>query len=398
MAVRRRPGIVLAALLAALPAACETKPPTPPPDKLVLVGAEFGDLADWSSDRQGEALLALRRSCERLASLGDDAALGPDGLAGRAGDWRAACAEAATIAADDHDAARAFFERRFVPLAATNNGRAEGLFTGYFEPELRGSLRRDGRYSVPLYGRPADLVSVELGQFRDSLRGQRIAGRVDDGVLRPYATRAEIEAGAISGRATEIVWVDDPIDAFFLHVQGSGRIVLDSGEVLRVGYAAQNGHVYVPIGRELIARGALAREDVSMQSIRAWLLANPAEAERVMNQNPSYVFFRTLDGEGPLGSQGVVLTPGRSLAVDRTHLALGVPIWLDAEDPLDPNARVRRLMVAQDTGGAIRGPVRGDVFWGHGADAAERAGRMRSSGRYWLLLPREVGAARLAGR
>jgi membrane-bound lytic murein transglycosylase A len=148
----------------------------------------------------------------------------------------------------------------------------------------------------------------------------------------------------------------------------------------------------------LIARGALAREDVSMQSIRAWLLANPAEAERVMNQNPSYVFFRTLDGEGPLGSQGVVLTPGRSLAVDRTHLALGVPIWLDAEDPLDPNARVRRLMVAQDTGGAIRGPVRGDVFWGHGADAAERAGRMRSSGRYWLLLPREVGAARLAGR
>lgn len=398
MAVRRRPGIVLAALLAALPAACETKPPTPPPDKLVLVGAEFGDLADWSSDRQGEALLALRRSCERLASLGDDAALGPDGLAGRAGDWRAACAEAATIAADDHDAARAFFERRFVPLAATNNGRAEGLFTGYFEPELRGSLRRDGRYSVPLYGRPADLVSVELGQFRDSLRGQRIAGRVDDGVLRPYATRAEIEAGAISGRATEIVWVDDPIDAFFLHVQGSGRIVLDSGEVLRVGYAAQNGHVYVPIGRELIARGALAREDVSMQSIRAWLLANPAEAERVMNQNPSYVFFRTLDGEGPLGSQGVVLTPGRSLAVDRTHLALGVPIWLDAEDPLDPNARVRRLMVAQDTGGAIRGPVRGDVFWGHGADAAERAGRMRSSGRYWLLLPREVSAARLAGR
>lgn len=397
MAVRRRPGIVLAALLAALLAACETKPPTPPPDKLVLVGAEFGDLADWSSDRQGEALLALRRSCERLASLGDDAALGPDGLAGRAGDWRAACAEAATIAADDHDAARAFFERRFVPLAATNNGRAEGLFTGYFEPELRGSLRRDGRYSVPLYGRPADLVSVELGQFRDSLRGQRIAGRVDDGVLRPYATRAEIEAGAISGRATEIVWVDDPIDAFFLHVQGSGRIVLDSGEVLRVGYAAQNGHVYVPIGRELIARGALAREDVSMQSIRAWLLANPAEAERVMNQNPSYVFFRTLDGEGPLGSQGVVLTPGRSLAVDRTHLALGVPIWLDAEDPLDPNARVRRLMVAQDTGGAIRGPVRGDVFWGHGADAAERAGRMRSSGRYWLLLPREVGAARLAG-
>ena len=398
MAGRHGAPIVLAALVAASLAACETKHPAPPPDKLVLGGAQFADLAGWSSDRQGEALAALMRSCERLTGLGNEAALGPEAMAGRVGDWRAACAEAATIAPDDHAAARMFFERRFVPLAATNNGRSEGLFTGYFEPELRGSLSRAGSYSVPLYGRPADLISVDLGQFRESLRGQRIAGRLEDGALRPYATRAEIEAGAIAGRAPEIVWVDDPIDAFFLHVQGSGRVQLDNGEMLRVGYAAQNGHVYVPIGRELIARGAMAREDVSMQSIRAWLLANPAEAVRVMNQNPSYVFFRPLDGEGPLGSQGVVLTPGRSLAVDRTHLALGVPIWLDAEDPLDPNARVRRLMVAQDTGGAIRGPVRGDVFWGHGAEAAERAGRMRSSGRYWLLLPREVGAARLAGR
>jgi len=398
MAGRRGPSIAIAALLAASLAACETKPPAPPPDKLIVGSARFEDLPGWSADRQGEALAALIRSCERLAGLGDESALGANGLAGRAGDWRAVCAEAATVAPDDHVAARTFFERRFVPLAATNNGRAEGLFTGYFEPELRGSRNRSDPYTVPLYGRPADLVSVDLGRFRDSLRGQRIAGRVENGALRPYATRAEIEAGAIAGRAPEIVWVDDPIDAFFLHIQGSGRVVLDNGEMLRVGYAAQNGHVYVPIGRELIASGALAREEVSMQSIRAWLLANPAEAARVMHQNPSYVFFRALDGEGPLGSQGAVLTPGRSLAVDRTHIALGVPIWLDAEDPLDPNARVRRLMVAQDTGGAIRGPVRGDVFWGHGAEAAERAGRMRSSGRYWLLLPREVGAARLAGR
>ncbi len=398
MAGRRGPSLVFAALLAASLGACETKPPAPSPDKLIVGSARFEDLPGWSADRQGEALAPLLRSCERLARLGDEAALGADGLAGRAGDWRAVCTEAATIAPDDHAAARTFFERRFVPLAATNNGRAEGLFTGYFEPELRGSRNRSDPYTVPLYGRPADLVSVDLGQFRDSLRGQRIAGRVENGVLRPYATRAEIEAGAIAGRAPEIVWVDDPIDAFFLHVQGSGRVVLDSGETLRVGYAAQNGHVYVPIGRELIASGALAREDVSMQSIRAWLLANPAEAARVMNQNPSYVFFRAFDGEGPLGSQGAVLTPGRSLAVDRMHIALGVPIWLDAEDPLDPSARVRRLMVAQDTGGAIRGPVRGDVFWGHGAEAAERAGRMRSSGRYWLLLPHEVGASRVAGR
>jgi membrane-bound lytic murein transglycosylase A len=159
--------------------------------------------------------------------------------------------------------------------------------------------------------------------------------------------------------------------------------------VIRVGYAAQNGHPYVAIGRELIARGALTRETVSMQSIRAWLAAHPDEAAGVMNLNPSYVFFRTLDGDGPLGSEGVVLTPGRSLAIDRAFLAMGLPIWLDAEDPLDPAARLQRLVVAQDTGGAIRGVVRGDVFWGHGADAAERAGRMRSQGRYWVLLPRD---------
>ena len=198
--------------------------------------------------------------------------------------------------------------------------------------------------------------------------------------------------------APEIVWVDDPVDAFFLQIQGSGRILFDDGTMMRVGYAAQNGHPYVAIGRELIARGALTRETVSMQSIRAWLVANPGEAAAVMNLNPSYVFFRTLEGDGPLGSEGVAVTPGRSLAVDRAFLAMGLPVWLDAEDPLDPTSRVRRLMVAQDTGGAIKGPVRGDVFWGHGPEAAERAGRMRSSGRYWVLLPRGVAPRVAAAR
>jgi membrane-bound lytic murein transglycosylase A len=166
---------------------------------------------------------------------------------------------------------------------------------------------------------------------------------------------------------------------------------------MRVGYAAQNGHPYVPVGRLLIERGALAREAVSMQSIRAWMAANPGEAGALMAANPSYVFFRELTGDGPLGSEGVALTAGRSLAVDRVHVALGTPVWLDAEDPLDPGRRVRRLMVAQDTGGAIRGIVRGDVFWGSGEAAAERAGRMRSAGRLWLLLPATVAARLGAG-
>jgi membrane-bound lytic murein transglycosylase A len=366
--------------------ACET---TPPPPQLVLTPARFTDLPGWSLDRQGEGLAALQRSCTRILASRRDQPAGPTGYARPVASWRAACEEALRLDPADHIAARAFLERAFVPFAATDNDTADGLFTGYYEPELRGARAPDARYKVPLRGRPADLVTVDLALFKPEWRGQRITGRLDNGTLKPYPTRGEIEAGALQNTKSEIVWVDDAVDAFFLQVQGSGRILFEDGSVMRVGYAAQNGQPYVAIGRELIARGALTRENVSMQSIRAWLAAHPDEAPGVMNLNPSYVFFRALDGDGPLGSEGVVLTPGRSLAVDRAFMAMGLPIWLDAEDPLDPAQRVQRLMVAQDTGGAIRGVVRGDVFWGHGPDAAERAGRMRSRGRYWVLLPRD---------
>jgi membrane-bound lytic murein transglycosylase A len=380
-------------------AGCET--PKPPPDRLSLVAARFADLPGWSDDRHGETLVALGRSCARIGRLSDTTSVGPGAVGGQAGDWREPCAALAAVPAGDHAAVRAVLERWFVPFVASNNGDTAGLFTGYYEPELRGSRTRGGRYTVPLYGRPADLITVDLGAFREELRGQRIAGRVQGGALRPYASRAEIESGALAatprdgGGPLEIVWVDDTIDAFFLEIQGSGRIVMEDGSILRVGYAAQNGHPYYAIGRELVARGAMPREQVSMQSIRAWLMANPAEARAVMNRNPSFVFFRPLPpavsaDDGPLGAEGVPLTPGRSLAVDRAHLAMGLPVWLDAEDPADTQKRLRRLLVAQDTGGAIRGPVRGDVFWGFGADAAERAGKMRSAGRYWILLPRDA--------
>jgi membrane-bound lytic murein transglycosylase A len=391
--IRRSFAILAVAALAAL-TACETRPPEP---SLTLAPAEFGDLQGWDSDGQSVALAAFKRSCARMVVLPDDRIVGPAGKPVPAAAWRAVCDEALGIPADDDAAARAFFERAFAPYAAGNNGDPSGLFTGYYEPELRGSRAPGERYAVPLHGRPADLVTVDLGLFKPELRGQRITGQLDKGSLRPYPTRAEIVAGALRNAQSEIVWVDDAVDAFFLQVQGSGRVVLEDGSVLRVGYAAQNGHPYVAIGRELVARGVMTREQVSMQSIRAWLAANPGDAASLMNLNPSYVFFRELDGDGPLGSQGVALTPGRSLAVDRAFLPMGLPVWLDAEDPLDPAARLRRLMIAQDTGGAIKGPVRGDVFWGHGDEAAERAGLMRSRGRYWILLPRET-AGRIAAR
>nr|WP_245593604.1 murein transglycosylase A [Azospirillum halopraeferens] len=365
-----------------------TEPPAG--ERLTLTAVSYDALPGWSADRVAEAVPALIRSCATLGGRAADRPVGPDGIAGTVADWQAPCSRLAALPPDDHATARAFFEEWFTPYAAANGTDRDGLFTGYYEAELRGSRTPHPDFPVPLYRRPADLVSVELADFGDRWKGDRIAGRVVDGRLRPYEDRAAIESGALKDRGLELLWVDDPIGAFFLHIQGSGRITLADGGEVRVGYAGQNGHRYFAIGKALIDRGELTREEVSLQTIRDWLLARPSEAGAVMNLNPSYVFFRELEEEGPVGAQGVVLTPGRSLAVDRRYLPYGAPVWLDAEDPVDGTLRVQRLMVAQDTGGAIRGPVRGDVFWGHGADAELRAGRMKSRGSYYLLLPRGV--------
>jgi membrane-bound lytic murein transglycosylase A len=365
-------------------------------DRLVLEPARFTDLTGWGEDAVAEALPALLLSCRRISRLPDEAGMGGAGFAGTAGDWKPVCAAAARVPAGDSSAARAFLEEHLQPAAATNNGRALGLFTGYYEPLLHGSRRRGGKYTVPLYIRPPELVMVDLGDFREELRGQRIAGKVVGGNLEPYPGRREIDAGALAGRKLELVWVDDPVDAFFLHIQGSGRVRLAEGGEMRVGYAAQNGHPYFAIGRDLIDRGALEREEVSMQSIRQWLEEHPEEAAEVMQKNASYVFFQKIEGEGPLGAEGVPLTAGRSLAVDRKFFPLGLPLWLAASLPPaaegQPGRKLRRLMVAQDTGGAIRGPVRGDVFWGHGEEAAELAGKMRHRGRMWVLLPKSLSS------
>lgn len=388
-----------AVLAAAFLVGCERKeeeakaPPPPPPEKLVLTPVAFAALPGWSADRVAEAVPAFQRSCAKVKALAADRSIGPDGVGGRAADWQGPCAELAKLPPGDDAAARAYFETWFTPYAAANNAERRGLFTGYYEVELKGSRSPDPAFPVPLYKRPADLVMVDLGEFADRWRGERIAGRVTGGRLKPFEDRAAIEAGALGGKGLELVWLQDPIATFFLHIQGSGRVSFPDGSETRVGYAAQNGHKYVAIGRELIDRGALKREEVSLQTIRAWLQANPGEAAALMNKNPSYVFFQELKGEGPNGAQNVALTPGRSLAVDSKFLPYGVPVWLDAEDPLDARTRLRRLLIAQDTGGAIRGPVRGDVFWGHGPEAEAKAGVMKSAGEYYVLLPKTVAPA-----
>ncbi|MBI4183991.1 MAG: MltA domain-containing protein [Proteobacteria bacterium] len=363
------------------------------PRRLDLEPVGFDVLPGWQADNHAAALAPLLATCRRIDALPDERALALDPRFGAVGAWRAPCAAAAALVAggggeEAEGAARRFFETWFTPFALSAGGGAEGLFTGYYEPELEGSWTQGEKFTVPLYRRPDDLVMVDLGLFRDELRGRRIAGKVVEGWLRPYESRREIEGGGLAGRGLELLWVDDPIAAFFLQVQGSGRVRLPDGQTVRIGYAGQNGHDYVSVGRVLIERGALAREGASLQSIRVWLKANPKAAAEVLAANPSFVFFRVVPGDGPVGALGVALTPGRSLAVDPLFVPLGVPLWLDLEDPLAAGTRLRRLVLAQDTGGAIRGPIRGDLFWGAGAEAEERAGRMKSRGRYFLLLPK----------
>lgn len=391
---RIRPFACLVAIAIIL-AGCEHGAPGPRLERLTLAQVAFEDLPGWSEDSVAEALPALRRSCAKLASEPDESSAGPAGTALRVRDWSAACD--ALVGVGDGAAARSYFEHWFRPYRAGNNGAPEGLFTGYYEPELHGARERGGPYATPLYGRPGDLVTVDLGNFDAALRGKRIAGRVLEGALKPYLTRAEIEAGALDDTAPVLLWVDDPIDAFFLQIQGSGRVVLADGGMVRVGFAGWNGRAYRAIGKLLVERGAMTLEEASLQTIRNWLRAHPEEAKAVMDEDAAYVFFREVEGDGPIGAEGVVLTPGRSLAVDPRFIALGQPIWLDIDGP-EPGKRLRRLVVAQDTGGAIKGPVRGDLFWGFGPEAEAIAGRMRARGEYYLLLPRpaagEAGADR----
>ncbi|MBL8839674.1 MAG: murein transglycosylase A [Alphaproteobacteria bacterium] len=366
-------------------------PPAPEQDRLQLAPAEFAALPGWREDRLDDALAALRRSCARLAALAPDAAVGPQALGARAGDWRPACTAADAPNAD----ARAVFEAHFVPFAAAGKDGAEGTYTGYYEPEIAVDAARSERFATPILARPPELVTVDLGQFREEWRNRTVSGHVVDGHLRPYHTRAQIVAGALAGRGLELAWAGDPVDVFFLHIQGSGVLRFPDGRQQRVAFDGQNGYAYTAIGAELVRDGAMALADVSMQSIRAWLAAHPAEAPALMDRNRSYIFFKTVP-DGPWGAANVILTPERSLAVDTAFIAYGLPVFLDIDDPRSAGARLQRLMVAQDRGGAIRGPVRGDFFWGTGAAAGEAAGLMRSRGRSWLLLPRPL-AERRAG-
>jgi len=364
---------------------CPALTPAPPKAK-TLEAVSWSDLPGWINDDARAAWPAFLRSCTKLEAQAA---------------WRDTCALAERL--PPSASVRDFFESNFLPYrVADADGDVQGLATGYYEPLLRGSRTKEGPYRYPLYAVPDDLLTVDLSSINPELKNLRLRGRLEGRRVVPYYPRAEIEQGlpALAGKA--LLWVDDPIDLFFLQVQGSGRVQLPSGELVRVGYANQNGQPYKSIGRYLVERGELKLEDASMQGIKAWAAAHPEKLGALLDQNPSYVFFRELpptagadesgaDGpaatDGPVGALGVALTPERSIAVDPRYIPLGAPVFLATTWPGSSQA-LERLVLAQDRGGAIRGAVRADYFWGFGDAAGAQAGRMRQSARMWVLLPR----------
>lgn len=381
------------ALVGMLVAGC-TVPPEGPPT-LSLRPVDYASLAGWASDPVSTMLPALLRQCRRRALLPADASLGGAGAAraagGKAADWTPFCRAAQWVPAGDDAAARRVIAAWLQPYEVSDRSDADARFTGYFEPEYPGALSEDATHRVPVYRRPPDLLTVRA----PPPAGGTVTGRASGGVVVPYWTRAQIDGGALAGRGLEIAWLADPVDLFFLQLQGAGRVRLPSGQIVRLGYAGRNGIAYVPLGRLLVAQGELPSDGVSMQSIRAWLATHPAQARTVMEQNPNYVFFRSLDDlrpdQGPPGALGVDLQPLRSVAVDRAFLPLAAPVWIDTVQP-DGRA-LQRLTLAQDLGTDINGPARADIFFGWGPEAAREAGGMHAGGRLVVLLPRPPAGA-----
>ncbi len=333
----------------------------------VLPGPPLGSLPIDDAQAQS-ALAAFVTSCPSLVRRNDTSGLT------RGTDWQPACTAAAST---DRRGARAFFAQWF-ETAQIGDGKA--FATGYYEPEIAGSLERRDGYA-PIYGRPSDLIDVDLGAFSTALKGKKVRGRVDRTNLVPYYDRTAIEQGALSGKAPILAWARDPIELFFLQIQGSGRLRLPDGEILRIGYATQNGRDYTGIGALMKTRGLLQPGQTSMQGIVAWLHAHPAEGQAIMRENKSFVFFRELEG-APLGALGLPVTGQVSAAADVKFVPLGAPVFLSL-DRQDASG----LWIAQDTGGAIKGSNRFDTFWGAGAAAEATAGGMAGRGTAYLLLP-----------
>jgi len=370
--------------LCLLLAACPLRPvvEVKPPEVPTFTASNWASLPGWQEIELASSLQALIQGCAALT---------------RQEQWLSICAEAERLDANDEPSVRVFFEANFSPYQLRNpDGSEQGLITGYYEPKLYGSRTPDERFRYPLYGVPDDLLVVDLVDLYPQLKGVRVRGRVEGRRVVPYYDRAGIN-GEHAPKGRELFWVDDEIDLFFLQIQGSGRIELPDGSIIKVGYADHNGHPYASIGKRLVEMGELRLDQASMQGIKAWALANPERLPGLLHSNPSYVFFRELpDSLAAVGALGVPLTAQYSMAVDPSVIPLGLPVFLATTWP-NSELELNRLMLAQDTGGAIKGTIRGDFFWGFGPEAGAYAGSMKQQGRMWVLFPKGVNPVSASG-
>lgn len=357
-----------------------TVPPAAAPFSRILQPANWTDLPGWKDDDLAAAWPAFMASCRGVASK-------PHGAS-----WKRVCDLARAADGKSGNDPRRFFETQLKPYAIqAADGNPGGLVTGYYEPLLRGSRTRTKGFEQAVRGVPEDLLTIDLSAIFPELKDKRVRGRLEGNKVVPYWSRAEIAARGDKLPGRTLLYVDDAVELFFLQVQGSGRVSLPDGTMARLNYADQNGYPYQSIGRVLVDRGELKLEEASMQGIQNWARANPGRLQELLNANPSYVFFREAPNskEGPVGALGVPLTAERSIAVDPRSVPLGAPVFLATTRP-NSSKPLNRLVLAQDTGGAIKGAVRADFFWGFGKEAGEQAGRMKQAGRMWVLLPPEA--------
>lgn len=395
-----RPAPIPPAAKPSLPAPAQPSvapaPPTPRPEPVpteptapasglttpqpALQSSGFDALPGWPQDDLSRSWSAFLHGCTMLEA--------------QAG-WQSVCRDSAGVNPQDNAAIRQFFETRFQVYRVVNpDGSYEGLITGYYEPLVRGSRTRSARYPYPLYGVPKDLLVVDLATLYPELKNMRLRGRLDGNRVVPYYSRADIDTASAPLQGNELYWIDDIVEVFFLQIQGSGQVQLDDGSIARVGYADQNGHPYRSMAGVLIDRGELPLAKTSMQGIKEWGRNNPSKLYEALNQNPSYVFFKPLplNLPGPLGTLRVPLIAEHAIAVDQRVIPLGAPVYLDTVYPAS-SQKLQRLVMAQDTGGAIRGAVRADFYWGSGDEAGKQAGRTKQKGRMWVLLPREFDSS-----
>jgi membrane-bound lytic murein transglycosylase A len=367
--------------------------PVPVEEKLSFKQATFSQLPGWKTADTKKSLQAFQISCKAFLKQNPDKSVGSDYVDLKAKDWQPACQAALELDTTSNKKIKAFFQEWFMPVEFFKQQPVEGLFTGYYMPLLQGSLKKTEKYNVPLYGLPSNLVTVHLRKFSHKFKHRILVGRLQGKQVVPFYTRRQINHGAIKDVAPVIAWVNSKVDRSFLEIQGSGVIALDDGTQLVVGYSGENGAPYTSIAKVLIDKGVMTKDNASMQHIRRYLAEHPKQMDRVLDKNKSFVFFSVLKKEVTLGSQGVALTPGYSLAIDKKWVPLGAPIWLNTTRPdhkSEDQKTFQRLMIAQDTGGAIKGMVRGDVYWGAGERATSIAGKMKNPGHYWLLLPKHT--------